>query len=697
MSTLYICEKPSQAKDIASELGLVSRGDGFIQCRPGVVTWCFGHLLEMSSPDQYDSRYKLWSFESLPIPPTHWALQVKPSATKQFNVIKRLLGQASHVIIATDADREGEMIAREILDKVGYSGSIERLWLSALDPASIRKALSTLRKDDETRPLYHAGLGRSRADWLIGMNLTRAYTALSRQSGGHDVVSIGRVQTPTLNLVVMRDQEIEQFVPKPYFELQIGCDAEGHTYRARWLPGQSPDVVIDEDKRCLDRFAAERVIREIQGQMGTIVHFDRAIKEEGHPLPFDLSSLQAEASRRFGLDASQTLEAAQSLYETHKAISYPRSDSRYLPLSQFTEASSIIKLLQRNDPDWAGRTDLTRVDTSIRSLCWNDTKVTAHHAIIPTQGQFDIDRLSTPEHQIYELVRLHYLMQFLPRYRYQAIECLTEIAGHTFHSRGRIDIDADWRVLLRKSHLENKTEEEAELQVLPDNLKTGLTIRCLDQQLIERETRPPARFTSGTLTTAMKNVGRTVENPELRKVLKETSGIGTVATRAAIIEVLLQRGYLAKSGKHLISTEFGRSLIAVLPDVLKDPATTALWEQVLDDIAGGRASLDDFLNKQGGFIRQMIEYLSGLTISLAASSRGGNKAKASTTRKKSTGRKPSSATNASGDHKWVEGQACPVCETGKLQLKTIKTGKNKGKHFLGCNHFPKCRAFTWHA
>jgi DNA topoisomerase-3 len=175
MSTLYICEKPSQAKDIASELGVVSRGDGFIQCRAGVVTWCFGHLLEMSSPDQYDSRYKLWSFESLPILPTHLALQVKPSAAKQFNVIKRFLGQASHVIIATDADREGEMIAREILGKVGYSGSIERLWLSALDPVSIRKALSTLRKDDETRPLYHAGLGRSRADWLIGMNLTRAY------------------------------------------------------------------------------------------------------------------------------------------------------------------------------------------------------------------------------------------------------------------------------------------------------------------------------------------------------------------------------------------------------------------------------------------------------------------------------------------------------------------------------------------
>jgi DNA topoisomerase-3 len=697
MSTLYICEKPSQAKDIASELGVVSRGDGFIQCRAGVVTWCFGHLLEMSSPDQYDSRYKLWSFESLPILPAHWALQVKPSAAKQFNVIKRLLGQASHVIIATDADREGEMIAREILGKVGYSGSIERLWLSALDPVSIRKALSTLRKDDETRPLYHAGLGRSRADWLIGMNLTRAYTVLSRQRGGHDVVSIGRVQTPTLNLVVMRDREIEEFVPRPYFELQIGCDAEGRTYRARWLPGQSADVVIDEDKRCLDRFSAERVIHEIQGQAGTIVHYDRATKEESHPLPFDLSSLQAEASRRFGLDATQTLEAAQSLYETRKAISYPRSDSRYLPLSQFTEASAIISLLQRNDPDWTGRTDLSRIDTSIQSLCWNDTKVTAHHAIIPTQGQFDIRRLSTPEHQIYELVRLHYLMQFLPRYRYQAIECLTEIAGHSFQSRGRIDIDAGWRALLRKGHLEEKTEEEAELQVLPDNLKTGLTVRCLDQQLIERETKPPARFTSGTLTTAMKNVGRTVENPELRKVLKETSGIGTVATRAAIIEVLLQRGYLAKSGKHLISTEFGRSLIAVLPDVLKDPATTALWEQVLDDIAGGRASLDDFLNKQGGFIRQMIEYLSGQTISLAASSRGDNKAKSGTGRKKSTGSKPASATNAPGDRKWVEGQSCPVCGTGKLQVKMIKTGKNKGKHFLGCNHFPTCRAFTWHA
>ena len=718
MQTLYLCEKPSQAKDVAAVLKINTRKDGYFENNKTVVTWCIGHLLEMANPHDYDMKYKKWSFETLPILPDTWKMTVTAKVKKQFNVIKRLLKQSQHVVISTDADREGETIAREILDMCQYRGSVDRLWLSALDSKSIRKALDNILPDQKTKPLYYAGLGRGRADWLIGMNLTRAYTLLSKQAGGDQVVSVGRVQTPTLNLVVKRDLEIESFKPVAFYDLVIDCDAAGSFYKAKWMPEASVGIPVDTEGRCLNQESANTVANQVNQQGGSIVRFEKKVKEENQPLPLDLSSLQIEASKRFGLDANDVLKAAQSLYETHKATTYPRTDCRYLPNSQLEEAGGILAAIKQSDPDWASHSAIHLADTSIRSRCWNDKKITAHHAIIPTGASFAINQLNHQEMQIYELIRQHYVMQFFPVYRYEAVVCHTQVKGHTFISRGRKELSPGWKVMTGKSEANDSEDQQA----LPEHLSEGLSVHIVNTQCQSKMTKPPARFTSGTLIAAMKNAGRLIDNPELRKVLKETSGIGTEATRASIIDTLKDRTYLKKSGKYLISTEFGRKLISVVPDVLKDPGTTALWEQVLDDIANNKATLESFMDKQKAFIGQMIEYLKQQQIEInynqpeyPCPACGKPLKKITVTRpKKKTfwgctdypnchetlpdhhgkpGAKP--LEKKSTMKQLVVGQSCPQCSTGLLSLKTIKTGNNQGKAFIGCSNYPSCKAFAW--
>ena len=319
---LYLCEKPSQARDISRVLGARQKGDGCLMGDDKIVTWCFGHLLEMASPDAYDEAFKRWSFETLPIVPSRWKLEVKKDARKQFKIIQELLKKASSVVIATDADREGETIAREILELCRWQGRIERLWLSALDDSSIRKALDNILPGAKTEPLYYAGLGRARADWLVGMNLTRAYTLIGKQHGHDGVLSVGRVQTPTLNLVVERDLLIEQFKPTAYYELIAEFGTTTGNFNAKWQPPQS---VSDTEGRCTNQQAALKVAQRIDARQGTITKATTELKKEPAPLPFDLSSLQQEASRRWGMGAQEVLDTAQALYETHKALTYPRT------------------------------------------------------------------------------------------------------------------------------------------------------------------------------------------------------------------------------------------------------------------------------------------------------------------------------------------------------------------------------------
>ena len=423
---LYLCEKPSQAKDIAAVLGASRRGDGCWLGHGVTVTWCIGHLLETAPPDAYDAKYKRWVLADLPIVPEKWKMLVKPKTASQYKAVKRLLGEAQELVIATDADREGEMIARELVEHCRYRGPIQRLWLSALDDASIRKALAALKPGAETFSLYHSALGRSRADWLIGMNMSRLFTLLGRQSGYQGVLPVGRVQTPTLRLVVDRDRSIADFVPVAYWAIDVDLRHEHMTFTAQW---RAPEDACDDQGRCLNpqlaRDAADAMLNAATARLVTL-RTERM--REVAPLPFDLGTLQEICSKKLGLGAQETLDIAQSLYETHKAITYPRSDCGYLPLSQHSEASKILAALGRADT--AVNELMPHIDPQRRSRAWNDAKVSAHHGIIPTGAGKEVSQLTGKHRAVYTLIRARYLAQFLPNHEYDRTQADFDCAGH---------------------------------------------------------------------------------------------------------------------------------------------------------------------------------------------------------------------------------------------------------------------------
>ncbi|MBL1259996.1 MAG: DNA topoisomerase III [Thiotrichaceae bacterium] len=594
---LYLCEKPSQARDISRVLGVRQKGEGCLKSNDKVVTWCFGHLLEMAPPDAYDTALKRWSFETLPIVPQDWKLEVKKEARKQFKIIQQLLSKASDVVIATDADREGETIAREILELCKWRGPVTRLWLSALDDSSIRKALDNVLPGSKTEPLYFAGLGRARADWLVGMNLTRAYTLIGQQSGHEGVLSVGRVQTPTLNLVVQRDLAIEQFKPTPYYDLTSEFDVTTGQFKAKWLPSKN---VADSEGRCINQQTARTVAQKIEGQQGTIVKADTERKKESAPLPFDLSSLQQEASKRWGMGAKEVLDTAQALYETHKALTYPRTDCQYLPESQRPEAAQVLAAIKQSKVRYAPFVD--EANTNLCSRAWNDKKITAHHAIIPTSAPTDISRMSEKERRLYDLACRRYIAQFYPAYEYDQTIIEVSVCDEQFRATGKVPRINGWRSVLGRRKTDQQDNEN---QTMP-LVTVDKVAQVLKTTLENRQTKPPARYTEGTLIAAMKSVGKSITDARLKKILRETSGIGTEATRASIIETLLQRNFIQKQKKHILSTQTGRALVAILPDEIKAPATTALWEQGLDDIAQGRGNLNTFINGQIQWITEIL-------------------------------------------------------------------------------------------
>lgn len=386
---LYICEKPSQARDIARVLQAHRRGDGCLQGTGVTVTWCVGHLLETAPPETYGEQFKRWSLEHLPIIPQHWQLVVKPKVAAQLKAISQLLQACAEVVIATDADREGEMIAREILERCEYQGPVLRLWLSALDDTSIRRALAALRPGEQTLPLYHCALARSRADWLVGINLSRLFTLLGRRAGFDGTLPVGRVQTPTLRLVVERDRAIASFVARPFWTVDVVLH-DGAEFEARWQP---PAAHCDDAGRCVDQMAAEQAARRLAAALSVQVkRVDVERVTEGPPLPFDLGTLQEICSAKLGLGAQETLSVAQALYETHKATTYPRSDCGYLPESMLDEVPRVLKALAAADPALGQR--FKELDPTRRSRAWNGSKVTAHHGIIPTAVVIPLDQLS---------------------------------------------------------------------------------------------------------------------------------------------------------------------------------------------------------------------------------------------------------------------------------------------------------------
>ncbi|MDC9612936.1 DNA topoisomerase III [Xenorhabdus khoisanae] len=643
---LFLCEKPSQGKDIAKVLGANTKKEGFYEGAGMVVTWARGHLLENASPDAYGEQFGVpWRKEVLPIIPSQWKMVVKKDVVAMFKIISQLLKRASSVVIATDADREGEVIAREILDMCNYKGAIQRLWLSALDEASILHAINTMLPGEKTKPLYLAGLGRSRADWLIGMNMTRFFSIKAREQGYSGVLSVGRVQTPTLALVVQRDREISQFVPKPYWQVKALLQHSGVRFTATWIPAKQ---YCDDEKRCIQLPAAKAVIQLCQ-QTGRAKVCEVQQKREKHspPLVFDLGTLQQVASKKWGLGAKQVLEIAQSLYEKHKATTYPRTDCGYLPTSMRSEIHQVLQALEKSDPSLSSL--LPKLDTNLVSRVWNDKKITAHHGIIPTKQPPVLSAMNAQEKQLYELIRTYYLAQFLPEQEIDVTTIHFDIDRQLFIARGNVEFVQGWKLLFSNNTEEEDLEEDSDSAKLP-SLSQGNECVVTNGELKQLETKPPQHYTDGTLIAAMKNAASFVIDPALKKVLKENAGLGTEATRAGIITTLEDRQFLCRKKKYLLATDIGCQLIDALPTAVTNPGMTALWEQSLESVAEGKLSLTIFIEKQEAWLHHLLEKTRDVPLKLNLPPM----------------------------------PSCPKCQ-GKMVLRDGKKGR-----FWSCQRFPDC-------
>lgn len=636
---LFIAEKPSLARAIADALpGAQKKGNGCITVGEDVVSWCVGHLLEQAEPEAYNPAFKKWSHDHLPIVPEQWQWVPKKQTQSQLTVLRKLVSQADELVHAGDPDREGQLLVDEVFEYLKVSQArrknIQRCLISDLNRTAVQRSLANLRANADFQPLSVSALARARADWLYGINLTRAFTLQGREAGYQGVLSVGRVQTPVLGLVVRRDEQIEQFVSQPYYEVWAELETEdGAKFKAKWDPSEACEPWLDEQRRNLSRPLADNVVQRVSFQPGEVTEFERKKTRQAAPLPHSLSSLQMEANRVFGLSAQRVLDLCQQLYETHKAITYPRSDSRHLPTEHFREAPRVVKAIKAslaNLDESGAEAAWAELDTQRKSKAWNDSKVEAHHAIIPTERV--LSRLDVEERKVYWLVCRQYLAQFMPPWVRSETRVAVTIANGLFRASANETLEDGWKCLfpVRRQNPDD-TDPSGPLPVMTK----GQPLQSLQAETVEKHTTPPKHFTEATLLAAMTGIARFVEDTALKTVLKETDGLGTEATRAGILELLFKRGFLKREGKAIRATPTGQVLINALPRNLTLPDRTARWESILGDIAGKRARYEHLmtpliaeLQELSQAVRQIIPRgLSGLS---APTTRWGGKRKPAT-------------------------------------------------------------------
>src|SRR3712207_4403112 len=609
---LIVTEKPSMGRDVAAALGAARRGEGFISGERDIVTWCVGHLVELDDPQAYDARFERWRVEDLPILPEEFKYHPSERTREQFNVIKALLGRddVESVVNAADAGREGELIFDLVYTLAGCRKPVERLWISSLTREAILEGFRNLKPAEEYRGLRDSAHSRQRADWLVGINATRAQTLRARRAGHQGVYSLGRVQTPTLALIVERDAEITNFVPKDYFEVVANFRAPGGEYAGRWFGKDGSRFDKRED--------AEAVARKVEGKVGAVKSVEKKAAREKPPLLHDLTSLQRAANVRYGFTAAKTLELAQSLYEK-KFVTYPRTSSRHLSkavaeeIEAHVRAASVGPYVPFIEKILAGRPKLTgrHVD---------DKKVTDHHAVIPTKQQVKPDALSPDEKRIYDLVARRFLAAFYPDAEIERTTVVTEVEGERFITRGTVVLKAGWREVEppgrggakgsdegAKKAGEEEEEESAELPAL----KAKDPAEVLNAEAQAKQTKAPPRYSESSLLGAMETAGRKVEDEELRLAMRE-AGLGTPATRASIIETLLKREYVTREKKSLVATAKGAALIKMLPSpLLKSAELTGRWEQKLSRMARREYELDAFMVEVRAMVTELVAQIAG--------------------------------------------------------------------------------------
>ncbi len=584
---VWIAEKPSLAGVIAQGLGGGPKKDGCYDCGDDIVTWCFGHLFEDVKPEAYGEQYRQWRRDTLPIVPEKWLLVLRndKGVKEQIEVVKSFLNRAECVINAGDPDREGQLLVDEVIEECGYTGKILRLWLTALNDKAVAHALAHLEDNARYAPLHDSALARKRADWLVGINATRAMTLKARDAGYVGVMGQGRVQTPTLALVVNRDRARADHRSQVFYVLRGTFVHDNAQFLATFAPDENMSG-LDDKGRIADQSVAKGIADSASGKSGVVVACEKELKVRQPPLPHCLSTLQVMANAKYGMSAQEVLDTAQALYEK-KLTTYPRTDCQYMASAELADAERIVSMLKQVSglEDVAGGCDLT-----LKSAAWDDSRLSAHTALAPTGDT--PSGLSEKEAQIYGLIATAYCLQFYPPYQYNSQKITLDCQG-TWVARGQTVIEAGWTA--RQADDEEKDEDSG--QALPELAKDA-QVMCSGVEQQVKKTSPPPKYTEGSLIKDMASVHRFITDPAAKAKLKETEGIGTEATRADTIEKLKRNKYIRADGKALVSTELGQRLIDMSPPELKDPVTTAQWETRMTLIEAGKASLEDFLNDQ---------------------------------------------------------------------------------------------------
>ena len=590
---LVIAEKPSVAKDIARVLGCKERKEGFLEGENYIVSWAIGHLVTLADPEDYDEKYKKWKRETLPILPKKMVLKAVKKTQPQLKILKKLMNskEVDSLICATVSGREGELIFRYIYEMVNCKKTFQRLWISSMTDIAIQEGFARLKDGREYDNLYLCAKCRSEADWLVGMNATRAYTLQYNA-----LLSIGRVQTPTLAIMVERQKEIDAFVPEDYYEVQ----AMYENFSGIWFDKKETDTKIKKLEQ------AQEIVQKVQGKTGSVFSITQEEKKQSPPLLYDLTELQRDCNKKFGFSAQKTLSIAQDLYEKRKMITYPRTDSRYLSEDMKQKVKNTLLKLQRVQKYTPFISYIfSQENIPFHKRIIDNSKVTDHHAIIPTDGKISLESLTEEEKKVYHVIVMRFMAVFYPQYIYMVTKVITIVEQQKFISKGTTVLQEGWTAIYKALDIEKTKDEKKQEQILP-NLKQGETVVVKQAKLLKKKTKPPVYYTESSLLSAMENAGRFVEDEVLKEQMKE-SGLGTPATRAAIIERLLTVGYIIRKGKNLVPTEKGIKLIEIVPEELKSPQTTGKWEKGLSSIAKGKMSSERFMKSIERYVYFLIE------------------------------------------------------------------------------------------
>jgi len=591
MKSLVLAEKPSVGKDIARVLGCRPQGNGYMEGQKHIVTWALGHLVTLADPDEYDKAFEKWDINHLPIMPDHLRLTVIPQTSKQYKTVKDLLlrKDVNGIIIATDAGREGELVARWIIEKAKCNKPIKRLWISSVTDKAIKDGFAALKDGKLYVGLADSAKARAEADWLVGINATRCLTAKFNSP-----LSCGRVQTPTLAIIAKREEEIRAFVPKPYY----GITADGGNFKLNWAVG-----------RCFDRGKTEEALAKLQKE-GTVIDVSKVIKRKFPPKLYDLTELQRDANKRYGYSPKETLAIMQKLYEEHKALTYPRTDSRYISSDIVPTLPDRLKACMI-PPYNKSAAQILRSPIRPNPNYVDNAKVSDHHAIIPTEQAINIRDFNDRERKIYDLVITRFLSIFYPPFEYEQLGIKVKISGEEFTAKGRVILSQGYQAVYTDI---DEDEDPIESQTLP-SFKRGDKITIKSFRMTEGKTTPPPPFNEATLLSAMESPAKYMENRDkaLTTTLEQTGGLGTVATRADIIEKLYDNFLIEKKGKDIFTTSKGRQLLTLVPAELKSPSLTANWEQQLQSISTGKQNKNNFLKDIRKYTQSLISEIKSST------------------------------------------------------------------------------------